>query len=78
MNFFRANLEESAQVFQSLFGLITAGDETIQFTQPITTLSFYNFKLPQTLSRSINTVRVPDAYLVLEKCFFVSRNFFKL
>uniref|UniRef100_A0A915E805 WD repeat and FYVE domain-containing protein 3 n=1 Tax=Ditylenchus dipsaci TaxID=166011 RepID=A0A915E805_9BILA len=62
--------EQARQILESLRGLITAGDETIEFSQPSTPLSFYNFKLPQTLARSTATVRVSGAYLVLEKCFY--------
>lgn len=69
--FREASIEESRQIFIALLGLITAGKEPVQFGPVSTPLSFYNFKLPQTISNSVSTVRNLDAYLVLEKCFYV-------
>jgi hypothetical protein len=58
------------QLLTVLAGLITSGDKTVKLELPELPIR-YNYKLDQDISRSTGTVRVPQAYLILENCLYV-------
>uniref|UniRef100_A0A914D3K7 Uncharacterized protein n=1 Tax=Acrobeloides nanus TaxID=290746 RepID=A0A914D3K7_9BILA len=56
-------------IFEALILFMTAGNEIVSIEQPSAPLSFYQFALPTTQTRSSNAVRNPGLFMVLEKCF---------
>ncbi|CAD5218465.1 unnamed protein product [Bursaphelenchus okinawaensis] len=66
----KAPLNYIKPLLDALVTLISAGNQTVSLTNPQTPLSFYPFQLQSSLSRSTATVRVPQAFQALEKCFY--------
>lgn len=67
-----ATLEQKKQIIEALVNLISAGSELVSLVPPASPLSFYPFNLPYTETRANGAVRIPDSFMVLEKCFYVS------
>uniref|UniRef100_A0A914HM60 WD repeat and FYVE domain-containing protein 3 n=1 Tax=Globodera rostochiensis TaxID=31243 RepID=A0A914HM60_GLORO len=67
----RGSAKNADQVLSALAGLITAGDQTIQFSIPQQSASshFHAQKMVPTIARSTGTIRCMLAYKVLEQCF---------
>lgn len=72
LQLFSAEIEQKRLIFQGLVNFASAGSELVTLVTPTAPLSFYPFNLPYSETRSNGAVRIPDAFLVLEKCFYVS------
>jgi hypothetical protein len=68
---FSAKIIVLQPIFEALILFMTAGNEIVSIEQPSAPLSFYQFALPTTQTRSSNAVRNPGLFMVLEKCFQV-------
>ncbi|KAI6233884.1 Beige/BEACH domain protein [Aphelenchoides fujianensis] len=66
----RASLAHIKPLLSVLVSLISAGNQTIPLANPQTPLSFYPFQLNADCARSSKTIRIPEAFEVLERCFY--------
>jgi hypothetical protein len=66
---FRVEIEHFKPLMDAMLGLISAGNQTVQLYDPKTPLSFYPFQLNTSLARSVDTVRVPEAFYVMVQIF---------
>lgn len=67
--FFSTPIEHLKPLLEAMLGLISAGNQTVQLHDPKTPLSFYPFQLNSNIARSVDTIRVPEIFSILEQTF---------
>jgi hypothetical protein len=66
---FRTPIENLKPLMDAMLSLISAGNQTVQLYDPKTPLSFYPFQLNAKLARSVDTIRVPEVFSIMEQTF---------